>query len=583
VSSDLPAMPESGARRFRVDGWVIDPDACRFERAGEEVRVEPKVMQVLTYLVDRPGQVVSREELEDSVWAGTVVGYEAVTNAVIKLRKALDDDARHPRIIETISKRGYRLIADVSPHADETLAGTDTGADGPARRGQTRKRTAAIAGVALIACMGALAWWRPWAPDFEPAVVADMAYPLPKKPSIAVLPFDNFSGSDQDEFIARGLTEDIITALSNVPEFFVISRVSSYSFEDEAVTVSDVAEALGVRYVLEGSIQRSDENLRITAQLVDAVEGHHLWADNFDGRAEDLFDLQDDIVRRILVELRVKLTVGDHARTSTRGTTNLKAWLLYVRTGNEARRFTKEGVSRARELARAAHELDPDWARPVGALAWCHWWEARNGWSADREASIHRGVELAEQAIAMNPDDPAGYMWLGNLRQLQGDHDQAVALREQAVALAPNDFQTNWGLGAVLFKVGQPERAIEVLKHAQRVSPRHPPALFWSMAMAQLTAGRYEDAIETGKRGIAGTPNHPYPRFIQAAAYAALDRMDEARARRSRPHGRGASRSGGALAHRSGLHGLSLEAQPALQGSGHRRPLGRAAREGRAA
>jgi tetratricopeptide (TPR) repeat protein len=163
-------------------------------------------------------------------------------------------------------------------------------------------------------------------------------------------------------------------------------------------------------------------------------------------------------------------------------------------------------------------------------LAFTYWWEARQGWSSDREASIRKGIELAEKAIAMNRDDTGGYMFLGNLRQLQGKHDKAVALREKAVALAPNDFQTNWGLGAVLYKSGQPERAIEVLEHAERLSPHHPAALMWSLAMAQLAAGRYEEAVATGKRGIARTPNHPYPRFIQAAAFAALGRMDEARA-----------------------------------------------------
>lgn len=546
MPSDSSHPPQIVGQPFRLAGWLVDPVACRLERDGEAVRVEPKVMEVLAYLAGRPGQVVSREELEDSVWTGTVVGYEAVTNAVIKLRKALRDDARDPRIIETVSKRGYRLIAEITPAEFEAVgerspddsgerfeidhAHKHRGLQPQAALYRSRNRILALAAIALIAGIGVLTWWRSWAPEFPPASVANMAYPLPEKPSIAVLPFDTFSGGEDDQLVALGVTEDIITALSNIPEFFVISRVSSFTFKSKSVTVREVAEALGVRYILEGSIQRSGENLRITAQLIDAIAGHHLWADHFDGRAEDLFALQDDIVRRILVELRVQLTVGDHARTSVRGTTNLKAWELSIRASTEARKFTKEGVNRARELSTAAHELDPDWARPVASLAFCHWWEARNGWSADREASIRKGVELAEKAIAMNPNDTLGYMYLGNLRQLQGEHDQAVALREKAVALAPNDFQTTWGLGAVLFKAGQPERAIEILIRAQRLSPRHPAALLWSMAMAQLVAGRYEEAVETGKRAIVRTPNHAYPRFTQAAAYAALGRTDEAKA-----------------------------------------------------
>ncbi len=180
----------------------------------------------------------------------------------------------------------------------------------------------------VVAVGGAGLWYHQTKPDFAPAAVAKMAYPLPDKPSIAVLPFENFSGDERDDFIAMGLTEDIITALSSVPELFVISRTSSFAFKDKPFTVTEVAEELGVRYIVEGSVQRSGDQIRVNVQLIDAVDGHHLWADNFDGKTEDLFALQDDIVRRIAIELQVKLTFGDFVRVAARGTTNLDAWLL---------------------------------------------------------------------------------------------------------------------------------------------------------------------------------------------------------------------------------------------------------------
>jgi TolB-like protein/class 3 adenylate cyclase/Tfp pilus assembly protein PilF len=393
-----------------------------------------------------------------------------------------------------------------------------------------RWRIPAIAVVVavLVAIVGGALWWQPWVPEFEPASVERMAYPLPDKSSIAVLPFENFSGEKQDNFIARGLTEDIITALSKLPQMFVISRTSSFAFKEKTVTAKEIAEELGVRYLLEGSIQRSGETLRVSAQLIDAVKGHHLWAENFDGEAKDLFALQDEIVRRILVELQVKLTAGDHARVASRGTNNLDAWLLREQAMAELYKFTRESTIRTRELLQRAHEADPSWGRALGGLAFTYWYEARRGWTDDREKWIRKGIELAEQAIAMDPKDTLGYMQLGNLYQLKGNHGRAIELREKAVEIAPNDFQANWGLGGVLFKAGQAERAVEVLKHAERQSPRHPASFTWTLSEAELLAGQYEDAIETAKRASVRAPDRSPPRIHLAAAYSALGRMEEA-------------------------------------------------------
>jgi len=382
----------------------------------------------------------------------------------------------------------------------------------------------------VVAVGGAGIWYHQTNPDFTPAAVTKMAYPLPDKPSIAVLPFENFSGDKRDDFIAMGLTEDIITALSSVPELFVISRISSFAFKDKSASASEIAEALGVRYIVEGSIQRSGDTLRISAQLVDAVKGHHLWAHNFDGKTEDLFALQDEIVGSITLELQVKLTFGEMARVSSRGTTNLHAWLLRNEWTTEVFKFTRESTAHARELAQRAHRLDPNWARPLAVIAWSYWWEARKGWTDDREGSIRKGVEFAERAIEMDPEEPLGYMQLGNLVQLQGDHDRAIALREKAVELSPNDMIANWGLGSVLFQAGHVERGIEHLKRAERLAPRHPVSLTWALAQGQLIAGRYEDVIESAKRAIARAPKRTLPHVQLTAAYSALGRMEEAKA-----------------------------------------------------
>ncbi|MFQ5664706.1 MAG: BTAD domain-containing putative transcriptional regulator [Terriglobia bacterium] len=398
-----------------------------------------------------------------------------------------------------------------------------------ARRSRgSAKRFGAVAGIIGVAISAGLFAWQPWTRTVEPAVLQDMAFPLPDKPSIAVLPFDNFSGDGENGLIAKGFTEDLITALSKVPDLFVISRVSTFALKDQALTATKIAEELGVRYIVEGSIQESGGKLRINAQLTDAVAGNHLWADNFDGESRDLFALQDDVVRRILVELQVTLTTGDHARVASRGTTNLDAWLLREQAMAELYKFTRESTFRTRELLQRAHEADPNWARPLGGLAFTYWYEARRGWTKDREGWVRKGVELAERAIEMDPLETLGYMQLGNFYQLKGDHERAIELREKAVEIAPNDFQANWGLGGVLFKAGQVERALEVLRHAERVSPRHPVSFTWTLSQAQLFAGHYEDAIETASRARTRAPDRDVPRIQLAAAYSALGRMDQA-------------------------------------------------------
>lgn len=256
-------------------------------------------------------------------------------------------------------------------------------------------------------------------------------------PALAVLPFATVSADPLQERLAAGLTEDLITALAKVPQLLVIARPSVAAYKDTPVKVEQIADDLGVRYVLAGGVQTSGDDLRITAQLIDAAQGRHLWSDRFDRKAHELFALQNDIVRRVLVELQVALSEGDHVRITSRGTTNLDARLLRLQAMDELYKFTWESAVRTRELLQAAHERDPHWSRPLAGIAWSHWWEAKNGWSDDRAQSIRAGVALAERAIAMAPDDTLGYMQLGNLAQLQGDHDRAVALRKKAVAIAP--------------------------------------------------------------------------------------------------------------------------------------------------
>ena len=404
MSDRNSTRPEDRRIEFRVGINLGDVVAEGGDLQGDGVNVAAR----LEGLAD-PGGIFISGTAFDQVHKNVEVGYEFLGEREVK------------NISDPV--RVYRVLTD--PDDAGKLLGVSK------KRTIFQRWPAVAAGfLVLVGAAGGLAWWQPWSPEFEPASASKMAYPLPEKPSIAVLPFQNFGGETRDNFIAKGLTEDIITALSRVPQLFTISRTSSFAFKDRAMSVTAIAEELGVRYIVEGSIQRSGDTLRISAQLIDAIKGHHLWADHFDDASKDLFALQDDIVRRILVELQVKLTVGDHARVASRGTTNLEAWLLREQAVAELYKFTREGTVRTRELMLRAREADPKWARPLAGLAFTYWYEARRGWTDDRAGWIRKGIELAEKAIEMDPNDTLGYMQLGNLYQLKGDHIRAIELRE---------------------------------------------------------------------------------------------------------------------------------------------------------
>jgi adenylate cyclase len=354
---------------------------------------------------------------------------------------------------------------------------------------------------------------------------------LPDKPSIAVLPFDNLSGDPKDQFLADGLTEDIITTLSRVPTLFVIARNSTSTYKGKPVKVQQVAAELGVRYVLEGSLQRSGERLRVTAQLIDATTGHHLWADRFDRKVDDIFALQDEIARKILIELQVKLTTGEHARVASRGTKSLEAWLLRLQAFDEGSKYTKEGMLKARELYHAAIKADPTYARAWGGIAWTHWFEARmGGWTHSREEALKKGIEFGSRAVEVDPKEPLGYIIMSYLYWMQGEYDRSIALVEHATTLASNDYQSTAALAVQLVWADEPGRGIELFEQAKRLSPKYPAWIDWMEGLAQVMAGQPEGAITSLQRGVDRTPKALLARGRLAAGFAALDRLDEAKA-----------------------------------------------------
>ena len=389
------------------------------------------------------------------------------------------------------------------------------------------------AAVLLIGAAAAVMWLTPWAPGDEPASIERMAFPLPDKPSVAVLPFDNLSSDPGQDHMADGLTEDIITTLSQVSSLFVISRNSTFVYQDKPVTVQAVAEDLGVRYVLEGSIQKSGDQVRVTAQLIDALSGNHLWAERYDRKMTDLFALQDEITDHIVTALQIKLTEGEQLRVHRRHTQSLEAWKLLSRGVEHFYRSSKTDNASARAWFERAIEVDRRYALAYALLAWTHWHDAFQGWSEDREGSLERASFLAEKARALDDALPDVYALQAALHLLNRDYEEALEAAEKAVALSPNHATNTAVLALILQNDGRPQEAIRTFKAAMRLSPYYSAWFLEGLGFAYLLAKQPKEALLAFEEFLARSrsathASHAY--MGRALAYHALGQEQEARA-----------------------------------------------------
>jgi len=392
-------------------------------------------------------------------------------------------------------------------------------------------RWAAVA-IGFIIVVGALAIWnfyfRP--PPIEPASIERMAFPLPDKPSIAVLPFVNMSEDSKQDYFSDGITEEIITALSKVPKLFVIARNSTFTYKGKPVKVNQVAEELGVQYVLEGSVRKAGDRVRITAQLIDAITGHHLWAERYDRDLKDIFVLQDEITKGIITALQVKLTVGEGARLLAKGTKNIEAYLKLLQGTEYLLRMNKEGNILARKMAEEVIALDPDYPRAYRLLAMTNWFDAFLRWSNSPGKSLASAEELSQKVLAMDESDSISHRLLGYIYLLKKEHDKAIAEAERAVALDPNASGNLAALGFFLNFAGRPEEAIVWYKKAIRLDPIPAPLYYLQLGHIYRNAGRYEEAISELKKALHRNPENLLAHLHLASAYSSLGREEEAQA-----------------------------------------------------
>ena len=352
---------------------------------------------------------------------------------------------------------------------------------------------------------------------------------LPDKPSIAILPFENMSGDSDQEFFADGMSEDIITALSRVPDLIVIARNSTFAYKGCPVDVRQVGLDLGVRHVLEGSIRKSGDRLRITAQLVDTQNGEHLWAERYDRKLDDIFAVQDEITRHIVIELHGKLVSGEFARLVAIGTNSVGAWELTRRCGPLIESIVRDDAIAAKHFLERALELDSNYSAAWTMLGWVYWAEAVWEWSPDTEKSMQLAIDTAQKAISTDAQYPDAYSLLGNICMSNGDTEQAIKMCEKAVELAPSDSLTLAHLADVLIESGRVAEGIKKMQRAIRLCP-FPPAWYLMLLGAGFHVnGDSELACSALELAVERQPDSHLPRVWLASALVESGRPDEAR------------------------------------------------------
>ncbi|MBX5045388.1 winged helix-turn-helix domain-containing tetratricopeptide repeat protein [Rhizobium lentis] len=455
---------------FAFGPFVLDPDAGTLLRNDDPVAVSHRGLKLLVALVGRAGDIVAKTELMDAAWPGIAVEEGNLTVQIAQLRKLLGSSAGGGEWIATVPRVGYRFTGAV-----HRLSGV-------------RRKT----------------------------------LPMPDKPSIAVLPFLNIGSDREQESFVDGLTEDLITDLSRMPGLFVIARNSAFAYKGRAMDVREIAEALGVRYLLEGSARRAAGRVRINAKLIDTVSGDHLWAERFDRSLDDIFALQDEVTGRIVEALLGRLRAPPPPRNRPK---NLEAYDLCVR----ARKLMDDAPQAAEEahlMLTRAISLDPDYAEAHRWLAMNHWM----GWvHSGGPAESTRGIalQLARKAVAIDPND-AGCRWvLAYLLAYERDFAEADAQFAKAIELDPNEADTFAALSDITVLAGRIEEGLEHVRKAFRLNPFPASWYYLILGQAQYAAGQYGAAVETLRRDE--TYRTSSRRFL-AASLAQLGQLDEARA-----------------------------------------------------
>ncbi|WGD52038.1 winged helix-turn-helix domain-containing protein [Bradyrhizobium sp. CB1650] len=448
--------------QFVFRDHLLDTDRRELSREQVPVSVEPQVFDLVVHLMENRDRVVSKDELIDKIWHGRIVSESTLTSRINAARKAIGDDGASQALIRTVARKGFRFVGDV----------------------------------ALKAVAAALE------PGREPGQ-APAAPALPDRPAIAVLPFTNMSGDREQDYFSDGISEDIITALSKLRWFFVVARNSSFVYKGRAVHIHEIARELGVRYVVEGSVRRSGERLRISAQLNDVSTGSHLWAERYDRGLADVFAVQDEITEAIVAAIEPQLYAAESFRAQQKPPGSLDAWDLLMRALSHYWRITREDNEAAQTLLAEASAIDPTYGKALGLLATSHIFGAHMGW-ADMDATIPVAERAALAAVAADRDDPWAHHGLAYTYLFRRRFDDALAEFELALQLNPNFAMSHAFYGVTLCYAGRWRDGDAAARRALRLSPRDPFAAIYCgvAAYAQFIGRNYDEAVQLARESL---------------------------------------------------------------------------------
>ena len=519
---------------FFIGEWRVSPQEDTLTLDDKTVRLEPRAMEVLVYLASRPGDVVTRAELEETVWRGGLVGYDAVTNTVIKLRKALGDNARDPSFIATVPKRGYQLIAPVRHEpaidAEQPPPGdiAETHRTSPRNGMSDRARVGLM--ITILVSAGALVWAvlnniGPTPPKPSESITTA---PAGQPPSILVLPFENLSDDPDQERFSDGITEDIITDLSRLSHLRVMGNNTAFSYKGRQVQPQQVGTELGVDFVLEGSIRRHEQTIRINSQLVDARSGFQKWAQRYDRQLAEVFAVQDEVTHSIVEALAIQLETTEKQNLAHRSTNNLEAYQLFLEGQQQAGSSTRENNQRAQNSYRAAIAADPGYGRAYSALAYTLAFNFRRGWNDAPMHTIDRALELARKAVELDSSVPQTYWSLGYVHLMRREFELAQDAVARSLQVAPN-FADSYGLLALIKNsLGEAQTAIELVEKGMRLNPYYTWDYPYNLGRAYYTLGQTEQAITALEAAKSRNPSAVPIRLHLAATYVRAGRLEDA-------------------------------------------------------
>jgi TolB-like protein/Tfp pilus assembly protein PilF len=480
--------------RLAFGDCVLDLDRRELFRRGTVVPTGPQVFDLLVYLLKNRERVVTRDDLLASVWSGRIVSESTLASHINAVRKAIGDTGQEQRLLRTVARKGFRFVGDVSESPVDSPAASRA-EPGPRAEAGTR--------------------------ELETS----------EGPSIAALPFLNLSGDPEQDYFADGLVEDIISALSRIPWLVVVARNSSFAYKRQAVDVKQVGRELGVRYVLEGSVRKAANRVRITEQLVDARTRGHLSADRFEGPLDDIFALQDQLTESVVAAISPTLERAEIERAKHKPTERLDAYDYYLRGMASFHVGTRESTDTALGLFYKALELDPEYASAHGMAAWCYLWRKVNGWTTDALEEATKAGRLARRAVDLGKADPVALTRGGHALSHFGDLETAIASVDKALVLNPN-FAAAWYLSGFqrVFR-GDPDDALPRFARAMRLSPLDPEMVrvLVGTAIAHLFAGRFDEATSWAEKALSESPGFVVAGGVLAASHALAGRMKEAR------------------------------------------------------